>query len=167
MRNACLVLSVLILSVAPCEAEGGLAEQMLAAHNAERATLDLAPLTWSQALATNAAIWADVLALTGRFEHSRNEERPGEGENLWRGTANAYSPGEMVHGWSEEKAYFRDGLFPQVQDTPQDSHVVGHYTQMIWKSTTAVGCALAVGGGWDVLVCRYSPAGNIIGEAPY
>jgi len=167
MRNAYLVPSALILLAIPCEAEGGLAEQILAAHNAERAALDLAPLTWSQELAADAAVWADVLALTGRFEHSPNEDHPGEGENLWRGTANAYSPQQMVHGWSEEKAYFRVGLFPHVLDTPQSSHVVGHYTQMIWKSTTAVGCALAVGGGWDVLVCRYSPAGNIIGEAPY
>ena len=23
------------------------------------------------------------------------------------------------------------------------------------------------GGGWDYLVCRYSPAGNMVGERPY
>jgi len=44
---------------------------------------------------------------------------------------------------------------------------VGHYTQMIWKNTTAVGCAVATGGGMDPLVCRYSPSGNFIGQPVY
>jgi len=46
-------------------------------------------------------------------------------------------------------------------------HVVGHYTQMIWKNTSQIGCALARTNSWDILVCRYSPKGNMIGEKPY
>jgi len=35
---------------------------------------------------------------------------------------------------------------------------------MVWRKTTEVGGAIATGGGNDVLVCRYSPPGNVIGE---
>jgi hypothetical protein len=41
---------------------------------------------------------------------------------------------------------------------------VGHYTQLIWPTTREVGCAVAKGQGNDVLVCRYAPAGNVLGE---
>ena len=140
--------------------------RILAAHNAERAALDLPPLVWSEALAAEAAVWADRLAELGRLEHSPGYQRPGEGENLWMGTAGAFALEEMVGDWAEEKQFFRYGRFPDVA-TSGDWHVVGHYTQMIWKRTSEVGCALASGDGWDVLVCRYSPAGNMVGERPY
>ena len=40
--------------------------------------------------------------------------------------------------------------------------------QMIWPTTTHVGCALASNARSDYLVCRYSPAGNIDGrQLPY
>ena len=41
---------------------------------------------------------------------------------------------------------------------------VAHYTQMIWKTTTHVGCAIYRDGGWDYLICRYSPPGNRDGK---
>ena len=47
---------------------------------------------------------------------------------------------------------------------------VGHYTQIVWKNTTKVGCGIANsltdrGGEW--VVCRYSPPGNYVGQKPY
>jgi Cysteine-rich secretory protein family len=90
----------------------------------------------------------------------------GQGENLWAGTAGAYSYSQMVQGWGDEKQYFRAGSFPEVSSTGNWADV-GHYTQMIWKNTTAVGCAVATGGGMDVLVCRYNPSGNFIGQPVY
>ena len=35
---------------------------------------------------------------------------------------------------------------------------------MIWSRTTRVGCALASNARDDYLVCRYVPAGNVVGE---
>jgi hypothetical protein len=63
----------------------------------------------------------------------------------------------------EEQHYFVPGIFPDVSKTGNWADV-GHYTQMVWRTTTAVGGARATGGGNDVLVCRYSPPGNVIGE---
>jgi len=38
---------------------------------------------------------------------------------------------------------------------------------MIWRQTTQVGCGLASGKGFDVLVCQYNPPGNWMGQSPY
>jgi hypothetical protein len=58
---------------------------------------------------------------------------------------------------------FVPGLFPRVSRTGNWS-AVGHYSQMIWPTTTRVGCALASSQLADYLVCRYAPAGNIDGR---
>ena len=139
------------------------AARILTAHNDERTALQLPPLAWSDTLAAAAAEWANRLVEVGRPEHSPKSVRPGIGENLWAGTAGAFTPEEMVQGWAAEKEFYHYGPFA----LPTDGHVVGHYTQMIWKNTTEVGCATAKMGTWDVLVCRYAPEGNLLGEKPY
>ena len=40
---------------------------------------------------------------------------------------------------------------------------VAHYTQIVWPSTERVGCATASNRSNDYLVCRYLPAGNVVG----
>jgi hypothetical protein len=147
------------------QAQSDFATHILAAHNEERAALNIPPLTWSDALASDARQWAAHLATTGAWQHADAATRKGEGENLWEGTAGAFSVEEMVGGWIGEKRYFRYGPFPG--DGRSAGQPIGHYTQMIWRSTTQVGCAIATGHGNDVLVCRYAPMGNFIGEAPY
>jgi hypothetical protein len=139
---------------------------ILAAHNRERAAVAVPPLIWSDALARDAAGWAAHLATLGRAVHSKPEERAHEGESLWQGTAGAYSADEIVGGWAAEKKDFVMGTFPNVS-AAGDWHVVGHYTQLVWRKTTDVGCAKTNAGAWDIVVCRYSPAGNLIGERPY
>ena len=142
------------------------AVRILARHNAERAVVGMMALKWDLKLAQGAAVWARHLAVTQTFDHSPdNPSADPQGENLWMGTSRAYSYEGMVDGWIEEKRYFRAGLFPNVTKTPDWSDV-GHYTQLIWYSTTHVGCAVSSGGGNDVLVCRYSPPGNWDGENP-
>ncbi|MFQ3615714.1 MAG: CAP family protein [Cyanobacteriota bacterium] len=140
-------------------------DTVLSAHNRYRAELNLPPLQWSDALAQNAQGWADVLAARGgrRLEHSQGT---GEGENLWMGTAGYFSYDDMVTGWGDEKQYFRPGTFPNVSTTGNWADV-GHYTQIIWRDTTHVGCGLATAGGNDILVCRYSPPGNYSGRRVY
>ena len=72
----------------------------------------------------------------------------------------------MVEGWIEEKKYFRPGRFPD-NSTTGDFADVGHYTQLMWRETGRVGCALAEGAAEEVLVCRYRTAGNVVGERPF
>ena len=126
----------------------------------------MAPLRWSDRLAGQAGHWARQLAHEGRFAHADRASRNGSGENLWMGTAGRYSPQEMVGRFVEERQYYSAGTFPDVSTTGRWQDV-GHYTQIVWRETREVGCAIASGGGRDVLVSRYWPAGNVIGQRPY
>jgi pathogenesis-related protein 1 len=43
----------------------------------------------------------------------------------------------------------------------------GHYTQIVWRNTKAVGCAVGGKGAREVWVCDYDPPGNYVGQRPY
>jgi hypothetical protein len=138
--------------------------RVLAAHNAVRAQAGASPLAWDPLLANGAAAYARQMALTNVFAHSNRKARAGTGENLWMGTRGAFSVDTMVGGWTSERRYFESGIFPAVSRSGNWADV-GHYTQMIWPTTTRIGCALATNASTDFLVCRYAPAGNIDGHA--
>jgi len=79
------------------------------------------------------------------------------------GTRGAFSPEQMVAGWLSERNDFRPGVFPAVSRSG-NWFKVGHYSQILWPTTTRVGCAIQSSRAWDFLVCRYSPPGNIDGR---
>jgi hypothetical protein len=136
---------------------------MIAAHNDARRQYGVGPLTWDDALARDAAIYAQYLARTGRFEHDpQRGRRAPQGENLFMGTRNAYSYGDMIGLLIDERRYFRPGRFPAVSRTGDWSRVA-HYTQIVWPTSQRVGCATASNRANDYLVCRYLPAGNVVG----
>jgi len=137
--------------------------RILAAHNAVRARAGVAPLAWDPTLGQAAAIYATQLALTNSFHHSDRSARRGTGENLWMGTHGAFSFDAMVGTWASERRYFKPGVFPAVSRSGRWEDV-GHYTQMIWPTTTRIGCAVASNAANDFLVCRYASAGNIDGR---
>ena len=138
--------------------------RVLATHNAERSRLGLRPLAWSEALAANAAIWAAHLSRLPDLQHDQSIDA--EGENLWRGTKGAYTPEDMVTLWIDERKAFKDDPIPNSSITG-DFEDVGHYTQVIWRTSALVGCAEATAGDDEVLVCRYQEGGNVIGEKAY
>lgn len=141
---------------------------ILDAHNAERATVGVPPLHWSARLAGDAAGWARHLAAMGTLAHSPDDPRDPdpEGENLWSGTRGAYRAADMVGLWLAEKRNYRPRPIPASSRTG-DFEDVGHYTQMVWRTTRTVGCAAAHGVEDDVLVCRYAEGGNVIGERAF
>ena len=141
-----------------------LADRILALHNRERAAVGAPPLAWDPALAIAAASYGPSLAALGHLAHSPRETRPGQRENLAMGSASHYGPEQLVGFWVEEKQYFQPGTFPNVSRTGQWKDVA-HYTQMIWKGTTNVGCAVHVAGDRNYLICRYSPPGNADGRS--
>lgn len=137
--------------------------RVLAAHNVARVQAGAAQLSWDPVLAEGAAQHAVYMARTGDFNHSDRRTRPGIGENLWSGTHGAYSIETAVGGWAAERRKFQPGIFPNNSSTGNWLDI-SHYTQMIWPTTTRVGCALASNMRTDYLVCRYSPKGNIDGR---
>jgi hypothetical protein len=137
---------------------------ILSAHNLERARLSQPYLKWDTKLARDAELYAQKLASNNQFEHAA--QSPGndaQGENLWMGTIGFYGWHDMVGSWLDEKKDLKSGTFPHVSRTANWSDV-GHYTQMIWPGTHSVGCGIGRNQNDEYLVCRYYPAGNVIGE---
>jgi hypothetical protein len=76
------------------------------------------------------------------------------------------APEQLAAMWVAEKRNFVPGIFPAVSRTGNWMDVA-HYTQMVWRTTNRVGCALYSSGAWDYLICRYSPPGNADGRRVY
>lgn len=153
-------------SGASTDRQSQMLEVVVAAHNAARSEVGVANLELDEDLNAQALAYAEDLAASGQFEHSPANTRQGQGENLWAGTAGAFSFEQMAAGWIDEDRFYIHARFPFVSSTGQWQDV-GHYTQIVWRDTTALGCGIATGTGRDYLVCRYAPAGNISGQFAY
>ncbi|KAK7424484.1 hypothetical protein QQX98_000449 [Neonectria punicea] len=132
----------------------------LDAHNAARSAVGNPDLVWDATLASGAQEWATHLVSLGTLEHSGSS---GLGENLYMqyGTDSPYA--NAVAAFVDEKSSYNGETISETNYL-----TFGHYTQVIWKSTTKVGMAIASGtNGETYVVARYSPPGNYIGEKPY
>ncbi len=139
-------------------------QEILAAHNKYRLAVGVPPLAWSDGLAIAAQVWANTLNSNLQFKHDPGAGAQNQGENIWIGTTGGYSLTQMVDDWGSEQQNFQNGTFPDVSTTGSWSDV-GHYSQMVWKGTTSVGCAGVDGSDGNYrFVCRYSPEGNIEGQ---
>ena len=77
--------------------------RVVAIHNQVRGAEGVGPVMWDRSLAAAADAYAQQLAVTGRWGHSPNQARPGQGENLWMGTRGAFSVDQMVGAWASER----------------------------------------------------------------
>nr|QVT77470.1 pathogenesis-related protein 1 [Moniliophthora perniciosa] len=121
-------------------------DQWLDAHNEVRAQHNAEPLTWNNQVAATAQSWADQCTM----EHSGGQY----GENLAWGGGSFPIPA-AVKLWADEVSEYDP-------NNPQYSH----FTQVVWKSTTELGCAVADCSGTTYHVCSYNPPGNVIGQFP-
>lgn len=131
-------------------------QEWLQAHNNYRTLHGVPPVTWSATVAASAQTYAE----TCPSEHSGS----GYGENLAWAT---YDMGEstVVQYWYDEEPHYD-------YNNPGFSSETGHFTQVVWKGTTEIGCGFATGCGdaWpymsNVWVCQYNPPGNYLSEFP-
>ncbi len=143
-----------------------LRDAVLDGHRRLRAQVGLPPLAWSDDLAAAARDHAAELVRTGQLHHTVQMQGEPQGENLWAGTRGAYAYREMVGAWARESGNFVNAPTPRFSRTGQWQDV-GHYAQIVWRGTREVGCAVASDARDDYLVCRYRPAGNVIGEPAF
>jgi pathogenesis-related protein 1 len=144
---------------------------IVAAHNAVRAGVGVGPLAWDGALAATAAAWAatctDTVAPAGLLDHNpgRSSGHPWYvGENIYASTGAATASG-AVASWASEVADYT-----YATNSCAAGKVCGHYTQLVWSTTTRVGCAKHDCPALlyrSTIVCDYGPGGNIVGSKPY
>ncbi|MBI1385798.1 MAG: hypothetical protein GC150_12890 [Rhizobiales bacterium] len=133
--------------------------ETLRLHNARRAQHRSPPLTWSASLAAQAQAWANRCS----FSHA---DFNGFGENLyWGSNAN----GSAATEWWYNEVRFYDWNNPIASYNAGDSdrsREVRHFTQVVWRATTTLGCGIAQCGNRKYVVCRYTPPGNFNANNP-
>lgn len=134
------------------------ANVLLDAHNEWRQKYGVPALVWDDTVAAVAQDWANQIAASNKFEHRPNNKF---GENIWAGTTGFFVPTDAVNSWGSEVANY-----DFTTNTCKTGEVCGHFTQLVWSTTTKVGCGKAAGNGNDYYVCNYDPPGNFIGQTP-
>ncbi|XP_070574534.1 uncharacterized protein [Ptychodera flava] len=142
---------------------------MLARHNYHRSNVnpeaaDMKYMSWDDDLATMAQQWSEECI----WEHGNPTNISpfsSVGQNLWMGGPYSSSASIDVDGvvdaWNDEVNYYD-------YDSNGCSYVCGHYTQVVWASTYAVGCGIAhcttvtssTFTNAFIVTCNYGPAGN-------
>jgi hypothetical protein len=153
----------------------GQEQALIMAHNVARVQEGVQnDLHWDETLTRDAQSYANTLASSGAWEHdSKNHEGYSNGpygENLYASTAKPTLE-DAADAWIKEKRDYHYGKVGDASTCNVDA-ICGHYTQVMWRETTRVGCAISkykTGKmkNWYVVVCKYKTPGNYIGQTPY
>ena len=163
---------------------------LLTEHNHLRTLHQNTPmLTLDATLSAQAQAWAEHLLTIGKLQHSGREQRQGAGENLYFKAQSNRTYSQAQLDWIKEH-------YPHIDTTPfsianlahaaalgwykelenydyqtgqsLNSQPVGHFTQLVWKGSTRLGCGAAHKTEGDMIkayvVCQYAPAGNMLGQ---
>jgi uncharacterized protein YkwD len=149
-------------------------EAILTSHNTFRSEYRKPGLTLDPVLCAKAQEWANNLARIRSMKHNDNRNAEGFsgncGENLACGSFSGASAGawvpnfdSYVAAWMSEKSGY-----DLAKKESMSGRITGHFTQVIWKSTTKLGVGFAaIQEGTSLyyaFVCNYHPAGNVIGQ---
>jgi hypothetical protein len=160
---AILTVPSLVLQNSHAQSNANLQNTALSMHNQERTAVGVAPLTWSNSIANEAQTYANQLKSQGYVCNAQRCDLLPHGannENLAWGSVGYPLPG-MIQSWIDEKSRYDGGPIPD------GGGQAGHYTAMVWHNTREVGCGTASGAQIEILVCRYNPPGNFIGQHPF
>ncbi|KAL5269718.1 hypothetical protein ACHWQZ_G003248 [Mnemiopsis leidyi] len=138
---------------------GNIKKDTLKAHKKYRKLHGVKKLKWDNNVAEFAEKHCKYLADNDKFEHSKNS---GYGENLYKagGSGSADKAGQKATKmWYDEIKLYN-------YNNPGFSMQTGHFTQVVWKSSTKLGCAMATKGSSTWVCCNYSPPGNYQGQFP-
>lgn len=165
MSNTIVVLvCVLSLSLALVSHAGSMAQVFVKLHNKVRKEVGhgIGPLEWNSTLQSYAGAYARYQESRGcKHAHSNGPY----GENIFWGSGEGWmDPKAAMITWVDEEKDYYD----YKTNTCLENKDCWHYTQVIWKNTNQLGCALANCPDSSVFItCNYYPPGNYIGERPY
>jgi len=136
-------------------------------HNEYRALHGAPPLTLDAQLCAIAQNWANHLAKTGH-NPSQDPHNPDTkniyGENIsWKQSDYPPATGETTKDWYEKEINNYNFNNPGYSGA---TGMIGHFTQVVWKSSTKFCIAKATKGRDTWIVANYSPIGNVMGQFP-
>lgn len=151
------------------------AQRVLDHHNIHRQNNSAGALTWD----SNLASIAQQIASSCYYAHNTGAGGGGYGQNIAAGAPADNITSVITDQFYNGEIMNFEGMYGQ--PTPYNINIksalesYGHYTQVVWAATTAVGCATVdctsqglANVGSDVppyfTVCNYSPPGNYLGE---
>ncbi|HNN06058.1 MAG TPA: CAP domain-containing protein [Leptospiraceae bacterium] len=135
------------------EPDAGTKANLIQTHNTFRKKHGVPDLKWNDSIAKYAQEWADNLAKKDlNLEHRQNNKY---GENIFVATS-------RLRNLASATWYSEINLYDF--NKPGSSSKAGHFTQLVWKSTTEFGCGVAKSkSDRSFFVCNYNPPGNIEG----
>lgn len=134
-------------------------QDFLFSHNKARKAFGVGPMVWDNTVAAYAQNYANSRKGDCKLIHSGGPY----GENLFWGYGKAYTAIDAVAKWVSEKQWYN-----YASNTCAVGKVCGHYTQVVWRNSTKLGCArVKCNNGAIYIVCNYSPRGNYRWQRPY
>jgi uncharacterized protein YkwD len=150
LLTAILVVLTALMQQVSAAVSASVAKNIVNRHNKYRTKHHAPPLKWDETLANYAQKWSNGCV----FEHSQGQY----GENLGLGYPNWTSVVDAWYGEVKDYNYNKPGF----------SMDTGHFTQVVWKGTTKIGCGVKtcnnLSKGFKLYTCSYSSYGNIVSD---